>query len=106
MPAILGTSASVVQMTLTLYMIMLGVGQVLFGPVSDRIGRRPVLVIGVVLFIAATLGLAATSSASTFLTLRVVQAFGASAMLVAVFATIRDVYAFRSGKKYSYSKEG
>ena len=103
MPAILGTSASVVQMTLTLYMIMLGVGQVLFGPVSDRIGRRPVLVIGVVLFIAATLGLAATSSASTFLTLRVVQAFGASAMLVAVFATIRDVYAEKpeSGAIYS-----
>lgn len=103
MPAILGTSASVVQMTLTLYMIMLGVGQVLFGPVSDRIGRRPVLVIGVVLLIAATLGLAATSSASTFLTLRVVQAFGASAMLVAVFATIRDVYAEKpeSGAIYS-----
>lgn len=103
MPAILGASASVVQMTLTLYMIMLGVGQVLFGPVSDRIGRRPVLMIGVGLFITATAGLAVTSSASAFLMLRVVQAIGASAMLVAVFATIRDVYADRpeSGAIYS-----
>ena len=103
MPAILGTSASVVPMTLSLYMIMLGVGQVLFGPISDRIGRRPVLVIGVGLFIAATLGLAATSFAPAFVALRVVQAVGASAMLVAVFATIRDVYAEKpeSGAIYS-----
>ncbi|ATE99575.1 MULTISPECIES: CmlA/FloR family chloramphenicol efflux MFS transporter [Phaeobacter] len=103
MPANLGTSASVVQMTLSLYMIMLGVGQVLFGPISDRVGRRPVLVIGVGLFITATLGLAATSFAPAFVALRVVQAVGASAMLVAVFATIRDVYAEKpeSGAIYS-----
>lgn len=93
MPGILATTPAVVQLTLTLYMIMLGVGQILFGPLSDRVGRRPVLLGGAVLFAMASFGLAATSSAYLFLVLRLIQAIAASAMLVAVFATIRDVYA-------------
>lgn len=103
MPSILDTSPSVIQLTLTLYMIMLGVGQVVFGPISDRIGRRPVLAIGAALFALSCFGLGAVSTATPFLVLRGVQAAGASAMLVAVFATIRDVYADKpeSGTIYS-----
>ncbi|WP_415289365.1 MFS transporter [Brevundimonas sp. S1H14] len=93
MPGILGTSSEVVQLTLTLYMIMLGVGQVVFGPLSDRLGRRPVLILGAIIFVITSFALAGTSSAGLFVLLRLVQAIGASAMLVALFATIRDVYA-------------
>lgn len=95
MPGILGTTPDVVQLTLTLYMIMLGVGQVVFGPLSDRIGRRPVLIAGAMLFAASSFALAATTSAGLFVALRLAQAVGASAMLVALFATVRDVYADR-----------
>lgn len=95
MPAILHTTPEMVQLTLTVYMIVLGVGQVLFGPLSDRIGRRPVLIAGAAIFAAASFGLAATTSAPLFLSLRLLQAVGASAALVALFATIRDVYAER-----------
>lgn len=95
MPAILHTTPEMVQLTLTVYMIVLGVGQVLFGPLSDRIGRRPVLIAGAAIFAAASFGLAATTSAPLFLSLRLLQAVGASATLVALFATIRDVYAER-----------
>jgi DHA1 family florfenicol/chloramphenicol resistance protein-like MFS transporter len=95
MPAILRTTPGVVQLTLTVYMIVLGVGQVVFGPLSDRIGRRPVLVAGAVIFAIASFGLAATTSAPLFVALRLLQAIGASATLVALFATIRDVYAER-----------
>lgn len=95
MPAILGTTPAVVQLTLSLYMIVLGLGQVVFGPISDRIGRRPVLISGALLLAAASLLLAVTSSAPLFVALRVVQALGASAALVATFATVRDVYAER-----------
>lgn len=102
MPVILGTSASVVQLTLSLYMIMLGVGQVLFGPLSDRIGRRPVLAIGIALFAASSAGLAITRDAAPFLTLRGLQALGASATLVAIFATIRDVYAGKAESNSIY----
>jgi len=96
MPAILGTTPDIVQLTLSLYMIVLGLGQVVFGPVSDRIGRRPVLIGGAVLFAAASFLLAVTSSAPIFVGLRVLQALGASAALVATFATVRDVYAERA----------
>lgn len=95
MPAILGTTSDIVQLTLSLYMIVLGLGQIVFGPISDRIGRRPVLISGALLFAAASFLLAITSSAPLFVALRVVQALGASAALVATFATVRDVYAER-----------
>lgn len=103
MPGILGTTPGVVQLTLTLYMIVLGVGQLLFGPLSDRIGRRPVLICGALLFAGASFALAWTETAWPFLALRLVQAIGASAMLVALFATIRDVYAERPESTVIYS---
>ncbi|TPI51813.1 MULTISPECIES: CmlA/FloR family chloramphenicol efflux MFS transporter [unclassified Mesorhizobium] len=95
MPAALGTTPDVVQLTLSLYMVTLGLGQVVFGPISDRIGRRPVLIGGGLLFAGASFLLAGTSLATAFVALRVLQAIGASAVLVATFATVRDVYAQR-----------
>ncbi|MGH0247604.1 CmlA/FloR family chloramphenicol efflux MFS transporter [Sinorhizobium meliloti] len=103
MPGILGTSPAVVQLTLSLYMAMLGLGQIVFGPVSDRIGRRPVLIGGAMLFAAASFCLAASSSAIPFVAFRFLQAVGASAALVATFATIRDVYADRPESVVIYS---
>jgi len=93
MPGILDTTPDVVQLTLTLYMIMLGAGQILFGPLSDRMGRRPILIGGTLVFVAASFSLAFTTVAWLFVALRLVQAMGAAAMLVAMFATVRDVYA-------------
>lgn len=95
MPGILNTTPSMIQLTLSLYMVMLGVGQVIFGPISDRIGRRPILLAGGALFIVASLGAAWSSTAAAFVAFRLLQAVGASAALVATFATVRDVYASR-----------
>ncbi|SIT19244.1 chloramphenicol/florfenicol efflux MFS transporter FloR [Insolitispirillum peregrinum] len=93
MPAVLNTTPSIVQLSLSLYMVMLGVGQVIFGPVSDRVGRRPVLLVGGMIFIVASLGAAWSETATVFVVFRLLQAAGASAMLVATFATVRDIYA-------------
>ncbi|TFZ43061.1 CmlA/FloR family chloramphenicol efflux MFS transporter [Stenotrophomonas maltophilia] len=93
MPEALGTSPALVQLTLSAYLLVLGMGQLVFGPLSDRVGRRPVLLLGALLFSAASLALAAASSGTAFLAWRTVQAIGASAALVATFATVRDVYA-------------
>lgn len=95
MPGILNTTPTVIQLTLSLYMMVLGLGQVIFGPLSDRFGRRSVLLAGGVIFIISSSGAAFSSTALEFVGFRVVQATGASAMLVAMFATVRDVYANR-----------
>ncbi|MGE6757345.1 CmlA/FloR family chloramphenicol efflux MFS transporter [Corallococcus interemptor] len=95
MSGVLGTSASVVQLTLSLYLAVLGAGQLVFGPISDRVGRRRVLLGGACVFALASFLLASTSDAAMFVGLRLLQAVGASAALVATFATVRDVYAER-----------
>lgn len=106
MPGILGTCPAIVQLTLSLYMVMLGLGQIVFGPISDCIGRRPVLIGGAILFAAASFCLAASSTAVPFLLLRFLQAVGASAAMVATFATVRDVYADRPESVVIYSLFG
>ncbi|HWK66774.1 MAG TPA: CmlA/FloR family chloramphenicol efflux MFS transporter [Rhizobiaceae bacterium] len=106
MPATLKTSPSIVQLTLSLYMVVLGLGQIAFGPLSDRVGRRPVLLAGGLAFGLASALLAATTSAAVFVLLRIVQAAGASAALVATFATVRDVYAERPEGSVIYSLFG
>lgn len=103
MPTLLNSNISAVQLTLTLYMILLGLGQVVFGPLSDRYGRRPVLIAGIICFAIASFGLSASATIAIFIVLRCVQALGAAAMLVAVFATIRDVYAGRPESTAVYS---
>ncbi|WP_337244664.1 CmlA/FloR family chloramphenicol efflux MFS transporter [Luteimonas sp. gir] len=95
MPAALATSPTIIQLTLSAYMLILGLGQLIFGPLSDRIGRRPVVLGGAGVFALASLLVAITSSGGQFLVLRVIQALGASAALVGTFATVRDVYADR-----------
>src|ERR1700693_6053107 len=51
----LGMSIGTVQLTITLYLIGLAIGQLLYGPVSDRLGRRPVLLAGLTLFTGASI---------------------------------------------------
>ncbi len=106
MPGILNTTPAVIQLTLSLYMIMLGLGQVVFGPLSDRIGRRPVLLSGAALFAAASLGAALSWGAPVFVLCRLLQAIGASAALVATFATVRDVYGNRPEQAIIYATFG
>jgi DHA1 family florfenicol/chloramphenicol resistance protein-like MFS transporter len=102
----LGADPATIQLTLTAYLLLLGAGQLLFGPLSDRVGRRPVLLAGGIVYVAASFGLALATSSVAFLSLRVLQACGASACLVATFATIRDIYAGRAESNVIYGLLG
>lgn len=102
----LQTNPAMIQLTLSLYLLLLGTGQLIFGPLSDKFGRRPVLLGGAFAFTAASAGLAMSTSANLFLVLRLTQAAGAAAMLVATFATVRDVYADRPESAVIYSLFG
>ena len=86
----LGVSAGAIQLTITLYLIGLAIGQLLYGPISDRFGRRPVLLAGLALFTLAGLATAAAPGARTLVTARVVQSIGACAGLVLGRAIVRD----------------
>ena len=69
----LWSGAGTIQLTLTAYLVLLGAGQLLFGPLSDRLGRRPVLLGGGIAYIAASFGLTVVSSPELFLSFRVLQ---------------------------------
>ncbi len=106
MPAALHTTPSTIQLTLSFYMLVLGCGQLAFGPLSDWLGRRPILLGGALLFDIASAALAVTQSGPVFVVLRVAQAAGAAATLVATFATVRDVFAGRWESTVIYSLLG
>lgn len=81
-----------VQLVLTLYFLGIATGQLFYGPVSDRFGRRPVLLAGLCLFLAGTAVCGFAPSLPVLVVGRVAQAFGACAGLVLGRAIIRDVY--------------
>ncbi|KYZ85445.1 chloramphenicol efflux MFS transporter [Alcanivorax sp. KX64203] len=106
MADVFNAEAATIQWTLTTYLVLLGAGQLLFGPLSDRLGRRPILLGGGIAYIAASLALAFASSSELFLAFRVLQGAGASACLVATFATLRDIYADREESSLVYGLLG
>jgi DHA1 family bicyclomycin/chloramphenicol resistance-like MFS transporter len=86
----LGTRTGVVQVSLSVYFTGIAVGQAFYGPLSDRIGRKPVLYVGLVVFIAASIGCGLARSVEALIGLRFVQALGGCAPLVVPRAVVRD----------------
>jgi len=80
-----------VQLVLTLYFLGIAAGQLVYGPVSDRYGRRPVLIAGLGLFLAGTALCGGAPSLPVLIAGRVAQSVGACAGLVLGRAIIRDV---------------
>jgi DHA1 family bicyclomycin/chloramphenicol resistance-like MFS transporter len=90
--ASMGTDAAAVQVTLAASFLGLGAGQLLYGPLSDRFGRRRPLIAGLILFIAASLGCALAPTLSILASMRLLQALGGCAGLVIARAVVRDCY--------------
>ncbi|MDR3422183.1 MAG: multidrug effflux MFS transporter [Xanthobacteraceae bacterium] len=81
-----------VQLTVPSYLIGFAVGQVIYGPVSDRHGRRPVLLAAVALYLASTLVCIATQSVTPLIGARFLQGIGGSGSIVLARAIVRDLY--------------
>jgi MFS transporter, DHA1 family, multidrug resistance protein len=88
----LGVSASQAQLTLTACLIGLALGQLLAGPVSDARGRRGPLLVGLVLFVAASLACAVAPDIWTLTLARLVQGASGAAGIVIARAVVRDLY--------------
>jgi DHA1 family bicyclomycin/chloramphenicol resistance-like MFS transporter len=86
----LGMSIATAQLTITLYLIGLAIGQLAYGPLSDRFGRRPVLLAGLSLFTLASIVTALAPTAGILIGARILQSLGGCAGLVLGRAAVRD----------------
>jgi len=98
----LGASTAQVQLTISAYLIGFAVGQILYGPISDRHGRKPVLLAAVALYCAASFVCALSTSIEMLIVARFVQALGGSGGIVLARAIVRDLYSgARAGRELS-----
>ena len=88
----LQTPASAVSASLSLFLAGFAAAQLLWGPLSDRYGRKPVLLIGLTIFTLGSLGMLWVENAATLLVLRFVQAVGVCAAAVIWQALVTDYY--------------
>ena len=84
------------QLVLVCYLVGLAFGQVLFGPLSDRLGRKPMLLCGLVLYILGTIGVLLSGNYFFLLLARAMQGFGAAAPRVIAVAIVRDYFSGRA----------
>ncbi|MDB5485124.1 MAG: Bcr/CflA family drug resistance efflux transporter [Tardiphaga sp.] len=88
----LKTTTAATQMTLTAFFIAFGVCQIVYGPVSDMVGRKPPLYFGLMLFTLGSIGCALSPSVGWLIACRFLQGVGASAVMVIPRAIIRDLH--------------
>lgn len=96
MPAIadsLGASAGQVQLTLTALLLAFGTSQLVWGPLSDKYGRKPILIVGMLAYTAASLGSVLASSIELLITWRALQGVAMGAVVMCARAMTRDLYA-------------
>ncbi|HRD98857.1 MAG TPA: multidrug effflux MFS transporter [Rubrivivax sp.] len=88
----LGASMSAAQLTMSALILAFGLGQMFWGPVADRVGRRPVLLTGLLLYTAASIGGALAGSIEALVMWRVLQGAAMAAAIVCARAIVRDLY--------------
>ena len=99
MAADFGVSPAAVQQTLSLFVFGFGTAQLVSGPLSDRYGRRPVLIGGLALYLVSGLACALTPSLDWLIAARFVQAIGCCTAVVVARAIVRDAYSPAEGAR-------
>ncbi|MDO6705467.1 purine nucleoside transporter PunC [Photobacterium sp. 1_MG-2023] len=95
----LGTSSSLIGMTLSIFLLGMAVGQLIYGPLSDRLGRKKVLLGAMFLFSVATVGCAMAPNVEILLAFRFLQALGACSATVLWQAIVIDRYQGKVAEK-------
>jgi DHA1 family bicyclomycin/chloramphenicol resistance-like MFS transporter len=88
----LGASVQATQATLTGYFVAFGLCQLVYGPLSDRWGRKPPLYVGIAIFLAGTVAAILAQSIAGLVAARFVQGLGAAAVMVIPRAIVRDLH--------------
>jgi len=89
-------SADLANLTLILFFVFFAGGMLLWGPLSDKCGRRPVLMAGLAIYTAASLGCAASAEIDQLIAFRILQAIGGSGAFAVATAMIKDVFDSKS----------
>jgi DHA1 family bicyclomycin/chloramphenicol resistance-like MFS transporter len=90
--SVFGRDISIAQMTVSLYMVGIACSQIVMGPLSDRFGRRPVLLAGLGLMVAASAACIFAETLPQLIAARFLQALGGATGMVVSRAIIRDLY--------------
>ena len=99
---LLNASTAQVQLTVSAYLLGFAFGQIFYGPLADRHGRKPVLLWAMALYCAASLACALSTSIEMLIAARALQAFGGSGGIVLARAIVRDLYSgARAGRELS-----
>ena len=99
----LDTSITNIQSSITVYMLCVGFGQLLLGPLSDRFGRQKIAIFGVFAYFIGSVLAAFSDTVTLLIIARIIQGIGAAATFVSTFALVRDNYnANKSAQVISY----
>ncbi|MEL0629989.1 Bcr/CflA family efflux MFS transporter [Psychromonas aquatilis] len=99
MVEVLQTNQAMVNLTLSAYFITYAIGLLFWGPLSEKFGRKAILLTGIFIYVTASLCCGFSSSVEHLILFRVFQAFGGSAITVVATAVIKDLYDGREREK-------
>ena len=86
------TNTESMQLTLSVYMVGFALAQTFFGPISDRFGRKPTIIIGTSVYLVASVACALATSVEQLIAFRLLQSIGAAAGPVVARAVVRDMF--------------
>ena len=95
----MNTTVSEISITLSSYFVGLASGQLFYGPLMDKFGRKKPLYFGILLYALASIGCALSTSVETLAVLRFIQAIGGCSASVGAFAIVRDLFSPQESAK-------
>jgi len=95
----LKASVGMVQYTLTGLLLAFGTSQLLWGPFSDKVGRRPIMLLGLGLYLVAAIGCVLSTSIDTLVAWRILQGASMGAVITSARAVVRDLYEPATGAR-------
>ena len=95
----LNTNQAMVNLTLSLYFVAYAIGLLFLGPLSEKFGRKPILMFGLVIYVLGSLFCALSNSVEMLIFVRLIQAFGGSAVTVVAKTIVKDLYDGREREK-------
>ncbi|GLS89524.1 Bcr/CflA family drug resistance efflux transporter [Psychromonas marina] len=96
---LLNTNQSMVNLTLSAYFVTYAIGLLFWGPLSEKFGRKPILMTGITIYVLASAFCALATNIEHLIFYRVIQAFGGSAVTVVATAIVKDLYTGREREK-------